>query len=353
MTDALVIGGGVAGISAAARLAESGLAVTVLEAEDALAYHASSRAAGVFIADYGNDTVRTLNRASEAWLQENGILRPRGMMLVGKADDEAAFALDAASFGLEEIAPAEARARVPILSDAVAMAAGREDVHELDTDRTLQTFRKAALAAGARIVLKARVTAISPGWRVESTAGSFEADVLVNAAGAWADQVAAMAGAQPVGLTACRRSMARLPAPGGHDTRDWPLLDGPGERWYAKPDAGGLIVSPADADPVEPCDAWADDMVIAEGLARWEEMVDVPVTRVLSTWAGLRTFAPDKALVIGEAPGAAGFFWCAGQGGYGFQTAPAAADHLAALVTGRFSALTGSVAAALSPARFS
>ena len=179
------------------------------------------------------------------------------------------------------------------------------------------------------------------------------ADVIVNAGGAWADQLAVMAGIAPVGLRALRRSMARMPAPGGSDTRDWPMLTGPGETWYAKPDAGAWIVSPAEEDPVEPMDAWADDMVLAEGLARYEAYVTEPVTRVETNWAGLRTFAPDRALVIGPAPDVEGFFWMAGQGGYGFQTAPAAGGLLADLVLGRTSTLSQDVVQALSPSRFS
>jgi len=130
------------------------------------------------------------------------------------------------------------------------------------------------------------------------------------------------------------------------------MLYGPGESWYAKPDAGGWIVSPAEEEPVAPMDAWADDTVLAEGLARYEAHVREPVTRPVATWAGLRTFAPDRALAIGEDPGAAGFFWLAGQGGYGFQTAPAAAALLADLLLGRLPVLAGEVVAALSPGRF-
>jgi len=146
--------------------------------------------------------------------------------------------------------------------------------------------------------------------------------------------------------------MARIPAPGGLDVAGWPLLFGPGESWYAKPDAGGWIVSPAVEDPVEPHDVWADDMVLAEGIARYQEHVSVEVTRVETSWAGLRTFAPDRALVIGPDTAAPEFFWCAGQGGYGMQTAPAAAALLAAHVAGTGSELDRRAIAALHPARF-
>ena len=146
--------------------------------------------------------------------------------------------------------------------------------------------------------------------------------------------------------------MARLAAPGGHDLRAWPMLFGPGESWYAKPDAGALLVSPADEDPSEPMDAWPDDLVLAEGLARYEEAVTEPVTRPISTWAGLRTMSPDRGLVLGFAPDHPSFFWCAGQGGYGFQTSPAAARFAADVILGRASELDAEIQALLTPARF-
>jgi glycine/D-amino acid oxidase-like deaminating enzyme len=145
--------------------------------------------------------------------------------------------------------------------------------------------------------------------------------------------------------------MARLPAPGGHDVSGWPMLIGAGETWYAKPDAGKLLVSPADTDPVEPHDAYADDMVLAEGLARYEEMVTEPVTRVESNFAGLRSFVADGTLVLGPDPDQPDFIWCAGQGGYGIMTAPAASQLIADLVAGRAPGLDAATVTALSPAR--
>ncbi|NNK78671.1 MAG: FAD-binding oxidoreductase, partial [Litoreibacter sp.] len=190
------------------------------------------------------------------------------------------------------------------------------------------------------------------GWEVRAGDRVHEARVLVNAAGAWADRIATMAGITPLGLQPYRRSMARIPAPGGHDVSGWPMLFGPGEAWYAKPDAGSLLVSPAEQDPVDPHDAFADDMVLAEGLARYEAHVTEPVTRLQSSWAGLRTFAPDRQLVIGKDRGDEAFFWCAGQGGYGFQTAPAASRLLAEVVTGTPSDLPAELKEALRPERF-
>ena len=146
--------------------------------------------------------------------------------------------------------------------------------------------------------------------------------------------------------------MARIAAPAGHDVTHWPMVFGAGEDWYAKPDAGALIVSPAEEHPSEPHDAFADDMVLAEGLARYEAHMTAPVTRMLANWAGLRTFSPDRQLVLGPSPQDAAFIWCAGQGGYGFQTAPAASQLLADLVAGTTPALDPATIAALDPARF-
>ena len=353
MSDVVVIGGGIAGVSAAAALAPHAT-VTLLEAEDALGYHASGRSAAMFEEHYGSPPVRALNSASKAAHEAAGVLSPRGLMMVALEGDVPKFEADLTAMGMVEISVAEARARIPILASGVVRAAIHEGASDIDTDRLLQGYARTARNHGARIVTGARAEAVTRNTRWEVTAGgeTHEADVIVNAAGAWADQVAEMAGVAPLGLSPLRRSMARLPAPGGHDVSGWPMLFGPGETWYAKPDAGKWLVSPAEEDPVEPHDAWADDMVLAEGIARYQDRVTEEVTRVDSTWAGLRTFAPDRALAIGPEPGEPGFFWCAGQGGYGFQTAPGAAALLADHVTGRAFDLPAEAVAALDPERF-
>ncbi len=357
MTQAqvIIIGGGIAGLSAAAKLSAT-RHVVLLEAERQVGYHASGRSAAIFLRDYGNDIVKALNYASEAEHIARGVLAPRGMLLLGRAEDAEVFAQDCVDLQMQPIPVAQALEAVPILNPAtVHLAAAQPDVAAIDTDLLLQSYAREARANGAEIVTGAPVERLwrtGAAWRVETAAGAFTADQIVNAAGAWADPVAELAGLAPLGLQPYRRSMAQLPAPGGHDVTGWPFMLGAGERWYAKPEAGKWIVSPSEADPVPPQDAWADDMALAEGLARYEEMVSVPVTRVETSWAGLRTFAPDKALVIGEDGRALGFFWMAGQGGYGFQTAPAAADLLAAHVLGHPPALAPEVVAALSPTRF-
>ncbi|MFQ6547440.1 NAD(P)/FAD-dependent oxidoreductase [Aestuariibius sp. 2305UL40-4] len=351
MSRIVVIGGGIAGLSAAAALSEDA-EVTLLEGERAVGYHASGRSAAMYFDSYGNETVWALNRGSRAGLEAAGVLSPRGVLMVAPMGFEG---FEDAAQGMAEIGVAEAQERVPILGPAVARAAWIEEAFDIDTDLLLQGFAKAVRAAGGRVVTGASVTSIvrdGAVWRVETAEETFVAERLVNAAGAWADGIAAMAGIAPKGIQPYRRSMARLPAPGGHDVTGWPFLLDAGETWYAKPDAGKWLVSPADEDPVEAQDAWADDMVLAEGLARYEAMVTAPVTRVEGSWAGLRSFAPDRTPVLGPDPAEPSFIWCAGQGGYGFQTSFAAARLVADLVFRRAPTLAEEAVNALSPGRF-
>ncbi|WP_019954575.1 NAD(P)/FAD-dependent oxidoreductase [Yoonia vestfoldensis] len=354
MIDFLIIGGGVAGLSAAARLSTLG-SVTVLEREDALAYHASGRSAALFEEHYGKPSTVALNRASLDFHRSADVLSPRGLMLIGSAAEADLFAADVQAMRMTEITMDEALALIPVLNpDHVDRAAYDPGAWDIDTDRLIQTFAKTARGNGAQIVTKAEVTGISrtaQGWAVSTKGGEFEARQLVNAAGAWVDVIAAMAGVAPLGFQPLRRSMARIPAPDGHDVRAWPMVFGAGEGWYAKPDAGALIVSPAEEDPTDPHDAYADDMVLAEGLARYEANVTTPVTRLLASWAGLRTFAPDRTLVLGPDPAHPGFIWCAGQGGYGMQSSPGASQLLADLISGNTPAISPDMVAALAPDR--
>ena len=356
INDFLIIGGGIAGISAAARLAPHG-SVTVLEGESALAHHASGRSAALYEPRYGLPPVVDLSLASGQYFHSlENVLLPRGIMIVATADDRAAFDHDTDNMELTRIPIDQAKSIVPILNtDTVAYAAHGDHAWDIDTDLLLQGFARDARSHGAQIITGTRVTAIepaNPGWRVITAGGDYLARTIVNAAGAWVDDIAGMAGVAPLGFTPLRRSMARIPAPGGHDVSRWPMIFGAGETWYAKPDAGALIVSPAEEHLMTPHDAWADDMVLAEGLARYEAMVTEPVTRLLSNWAGLRTFSPDRVLVIGRDVAQPSFFWLAGQGGYGFQCSPAASQLAADLITGAKPDASAALIAALSPARF-
>lgn len=354
-SDFLIIGGGVAGLSAAAALAPLGR-VRLFEAEESLAHHASSRSAALYEPRYGLPAVVALSLASGDYYHGSGLLCDRGFMCLDGSAHRERFLRHVKDFELEELSLNEALRLFPILNpETNSFAAYARHAWDIDTDALLQGYARKARAAGADLRTRARVTGIRRSgqvWHVEAAGDSFTAPILINAAGAWVDAIAALAGVTPLGFTPLRRSMARIPAPAGMDVRAWPMVIGGAEDWYMKPDAGALIVSPAEEDPVPPHDAYTDDMVLAEGLARFEAAVTTPVTRLLASWAGLRTFAPDRVPVIGFAPDAPGFFWLAGQGGYGFQSAPAAAALVVDLLSGAPPALDPATLAAVSPKRF-
>lgn len=358
--DCLIIGGGIAGIGLAAHLGADRSTV-VLEREDAPGRHATGRSAAIFIRNYGNATLRALNDASVEVLAgggafaETGFLAPRGELVVAKSDEMERFAayLDGAE-GLEQISIAEAMRLFPILSGDHVAAAYEAGAADIDVDRLLQAYLRAARHAGSRLATSAPVAAISRKggvWRVEAGRETYEAQVLVDAAGAWADTIAGLAGLSPLGIQPYRRSAAILPAPAGFDVSAWPAVVSASEAWYAKPEAGKLLVSPADEDPLPPQDAWPDDMVLAEGLDRFEKATIMSVTRVERSWAGLRSFAPDRTPVVGFSGAAPGFFWLAGQGGYGIQTSPALSRLAADLILERAPVLAPAVVAALTPGR--
>ena len=283
-----------------------------------MAYHASGRSAALYEANYGHPVTVALNKALAARRMKRstgGVLSPRGLMLLGGPGQEAEAEADIASMALQPIPLEEARARVPILDTShVTRAAFHDEAWDLDTDRMVQHFARTIRSNGGQVRTGATATAISRDgkvWRVTTSDGAdHTARVLLNAAGAWADSVAVLAGLPPLGLQPLRRSIARMPAPGQHDVSGWPMLIGAGESWYAKPDAGAWLVSPAEEHPVpEPHDAFADDMVLAEGIARYQPFVTEEVTRVTGSWAGLRTFAPDRCLVLGPDPLCPDFVW--------------------------------------------
>ncbi len=363
--DIAIIGGGIAGAGAGAMLAGDRRCL-LLEAEDQPGQHSTGRSAAVFILNYGNAPIRALTRASESYLvsppadiSDHTLLSPRGHLALSEESGCSRFdALLGESQGLDPVTPESAVARVPILKqDSIFAAAYEADARDIDINSLHHGWLRKFKRAGGEIHTKARVIRLAHKdglWKIETSAGSFQAKAVVNAAGAWADKVAEMAGLAPVGLTPMRRSIAVVPAPEGHDVMAWPLVSDVEERWYMKPDAGHLFVSPADEDPVEPHDVYPDDMVLAEGVHRFETATSVEVTRVLRSWAGLRTFASDRTPVVGFDPAAENFFWLAGQGGYGIQTSPAMAKVAAALLMQQPTSdiVSDETITALSPARF-
>lgn len=333
-TDIAVIGAGIAGTGVAAELAGD-FRVVLLEQEERPGYHATGRSAAIFVRNYGNAVIRALSRASAQFFEHpdpklfaTPLIAQRGVLYITDAESRKNHeGLLAVADGLREIGVAEAIAKVPALRrDWLVAASFEENAQDVDVATLQEGWLRKARANGAAILTRTplqRAERVAGRWRIETPAGKVVADTIVNAAGAWADQVAIACGVPPVGLQPMRRSVAVVPPPDGLDIRRWPLTIDAAERFYFKPEAGKLFVSPAEEIPVEPHDAFADDMVLAEGLDRFEQAVDVPVTRVERSWAGLRTFAPDRTPVAGFDSAAENFFWLAGQGGYGIQTSPA------------------------------
>ena len=292
--------------------------------------------------------MRRLAIASRAFLEhppagfcDHPLLAPRGMITIAREDqlellDRQLNIARTLVPSITAIDAAAAIARVPILrADYLAGAFLEPHSKEVDVHGLHQGFLKAAKARGARVVVGAAAEAIERRgrrWWVTTAAGNFSAPVLINAAGAWADQVAQAAGVRPLGLVAKRRTAFNLPAPAGMDIRSWPLINDVAEEFYFKPDAGQLFASPADATPSPPTDAHAEDVDVAVGVERLERATTLNVQRVSRAWAGLRTFAPDALPVIGADGGVEGFFWLAGQGGYGIKTSPALSRACASLL---------------------
>lgn len=340
--DVIVIGGGIAGASAAAEIASAGAQVLLLEMEGQPGYHATGRSAAMYEPCEGVALVRALTCASYGFFSsppdgfaDVPLLSPRGVLMLGYEGDERLIA-DAKRNGFAETDSAFARSKLPLvkLDDAIAIL-WDEQAQDIDVDALhagrLRVLRRAKGDVVTDAVVR-RGTRTGNVWRLETGGGTFEAPTIVVAAGAWSDQVAASCGVAPVGLQPKRRSAAILAGPPG--VADWPEISPVDVSFYAKPTGGKLMLSPADEDPVEPHDAWADDMRLAEAVVGLEEMVDMQVQRLERTWGGLRTFAPDGLPVVGFDPAADGFFWLAGQGGYGIQTSPALSRMAAALLAG-------------------
>jgi len=346
--DVLVVGAGIAGASVAHFLAPHAR-VALLEREALPGMHTTGRSAAMFMESYGPAQVRALTRASRAFLEapfndEAPLITPRGALFIARADQLAAVhALHQQLRGegtramlLDSTA---ARARVPVLREAAtALALLDDDSADIDVDRLHQRFLRGARQHGAQLFVNADVQAIelSAGrWQVSTATQQFTAALLVNAAGAWADSVAALAGVAPLGLQPRRRSAFTFTPPAGSDVHAWPCIADIDETFYFKPEAGVLLGSPANADPVPPHDVVAEELDIATGIARIKAATTLTIRRPLRTWAGLRSFVPDGALVGGFDDALPGFFWCCGQGGYGIQTSPAMGQACAARILGR------------------
>jgi D-arginine dehydrogenase len=343
--DVIVIGGGMAGAAAAAHLAPK-VRTLVLEAEEVAGYHSTGRSAAIWILNYGPEEVRLLTAASRPFFLDPGpgfadhpLITPRPVLTLVPPGQEADFeTFLATGQEVREISLDEARQLVPALRPGYARAAAIEDAFDMDVAAIHQGFLRRVRSHGGTVALDARVAGLrrSGGvWEVRSVGGAIaRAARVVNAAGAWGDEVARLAGLPPLGLTPKRRTGVIID-PSPHQVADWPMVQDVVQSWYCRPEARTrLMVSPADATPMPPSDVQPDELDIAIGIDRMQQALDIEVRRIERAWAGLRTFTPDGHLAIGAEPGAEGFFWCVGQGGYGIQTAPAAGALTAALVLG-------------------
>lgn len=350
--DFLIIGGGIAGASAAFEigLGAPRARVVLAEREDAPGYHATGRSAALFLETYGDPVVRALARSSRPFLQspptgfaEAPLLTPRGVLHIAREDQretaERLFAECQPRTGdLRMLDASEAEAVQPALRSGYAVCAVHEPgAMDLDVDALHQGYLRGLRAGGGDVLVNAGVRAIewrAGAWHVATAKGEIRATVIVNAAGAWADEVAQLAGLSPLGLVAKRRTAITIDPPAGMNPSGWPMTIDADEAFYFKPEAGRVLVSPCDETPMPPCDAQPDEWDVAVAVDRLENATTFAVSHIAHKWAGLRSFLPDKAPAVGPDPAAAGFMWVAGQGGFGIKTAPAMGRLAAAAALG-------------------
>jgi len=369
--DVLVIGAGMAGASAGAELARAN-DVLVVEAESQPGYHTTGRSAAFFAESYGGAAIRPLTSASKAFFLdppdgfcEAPLVTGRGAFHVIPPDawtrgERVAAELARDIPGLRLLGPEDALKRVPVLRrEGVGGAIDDPECRDLDVAAIHHGYLRQLRRRGGRLLTAAPITAIEAqggGWRVATPAATILAERIVNAAGAWGDEIARLAGLQPIGLTPMRRTVILFKPETAPVDETWPLVFDLDESFYFKPETGRVLASPADETPTAPCDVQPEDWDVALTVERLQRATVFDVPRLERRWAGLRSFAPDRAPVVGPDPVHSGFIWCVGQGGYGIQTAPAMGRMTAALAIGESLSqelITHGVdAAAYSPARF-
>lgn len=359
--DFAVIGAGMAGASIAAELAPHAQ-VLLLEAEDAPGYHATGRSAAFWEECYGGPGVVPLTLASGPYLAEHGFLAPRGALYVGRAEDRGAMDEFVATFAgtgvtIERLDRAGLEGLVPQMRGEWCDAIHEPACADIDVAGLHQHYLATARRGGVALECRAQVTGlkrVSGGWRIVTATGAeFRAARIINAAGAWADALAALAGVAPIGIQPLRRTVVQLRVD-PEAPADLPLVLDINGGFYFKPDSGRLWLSPHDEIPTAPGDVAPEELDVAIAIDRFETATGWRIAALERRWAGLRSFAPDRLPVYGDDPADAAFFWFAGQGGFGIQTAPAAARLGAQLATGQGpDAMTrGLDPACYSPARF-
>ncbi len=345
--DILIIGAGIAGLSAAYELSKFAK-VIVLEAENQPGYHTTGRSAAIYTRNYGNQDIRILTKASHGFFTSNPqgfsdhpLLSPRGALFIAREDqlktlDTARADAQAKSAAIQRLNVAETIEINSALDPEYFSAALYEpDACDIDVHSLHNGYRAGLLGRGGQVAVNSQVHSISRHkgvWKLSSRAGGFTAPILVNAAGAWGDVIAGMAGVRPVGLVPKRRTVFTFVPPPELDISHWPLTLDIDEQFYFKPDAGQVLASPADETPSPPCDAQPEELDIAVAVDRLQTATTLKVTRIANKWAGLRSFVAGKTPVVGMDDEVEGFFWLVGQGGYGIQTAPAIAIAVAELI---------------------
>ena len=347
--DFAIIGAGIAGASAAYFLSQYGQ-VALLEREDRPGYHTTGRSAAFFTLNYGNRVIRALTEASKEFLTDppdgftdHPLMSPRGIMTIARPDQLDRFQTNlaearAGSEPIEEIDVDAALEILPVLRrDYLAAAHLETGSMYLDVDLILNGYLRGMQARGGELRCAGELRRLRRAggvWRLETASGTLEAPVVVNAAGAWADEVARLAGLAPVGLEPRRRTVIIFPGPADVAIEDCPMAIDVDEEFYFKPEAGKVLASPADETPSPACDAQPEEIDIALTVERIERATIMKVARIDHKWAGLRSFVADRTPVVGPDPEGEGFLWLAGQGGYGIMTSPAMGRAAAALATG-------------------
>lgn len=347
--DCIVIGAGIAGAAAGFFLAPH-LKVLLVEQESQPGFHSTGRSAALFMESYGTPQVRSLTLGSRAFFEsppesftDHPVLGARGALMVASHGQEAPLheqwaVLQPISSRGALLDAAEACELTPVLRrERVIGAVYEPDASDMDVHAIHQGFLRGMRRAGGALLADAPVSSLRREggvWQVQAGAHALEAPLVVNAAGAWADVVGTLAGARPIGLEPRRRSAFIFAPPEGVASGGWPATAGAGDDWYFKPDAGMLLGSPANADPVPPHDVQPEELDIATAIERIERMTTLTIRRPTRIWAGLRSFVADGDLVGGADPELPGFFWSAAQGGYGIQTSPAMGQCVAAAVRG-------------------
>ena len=347
--DVAIIGAGIAGASAAFFLKDSHR-VVILERESQPGYHSTGRSVALFAATYGNAPVRALTRAARRDFDNPPgdfgmapLLTPRGLLHVARADQARSMEHmehDIVGTGgkVERLDGNHTHSLLPALRSGYCMGALFEpDATDIDVNATHQGFLRGHAHAGGELVLNAEVTGLARkdgSWQIETKAGRFEAGIVIDAAGAWGDEVAALAGIEKIGLVPKRRTIIQFPQPNGVDADGWPFCMDVDEKFYFKPDAGTMLGSPADETPTKPCDVQPEEMDVALAVDRIQKVTTFEIDRISHRWAGLRNFVPDCSFVTGFDSSQEGFFWLLAQGGWGIQTCFAMGRLVASMVRG-------------------